>query len=155
MNIKHVLFSIDNPEDLRVLTSKFNLKAKDSIRVDILTSNLDVSFKANNIRTDYILPFYFLTDQPNELQLTIFAVSEQPKRNGEKYKRGKYHFILYSTIEYKDGKTLFKESSIVIDAKSINKWFLDGYKSYLDKTRPVFKRYGFVPPPPPLPPSSL
>lgn len=154
-SIKETLTSIDEPKDLEVFIKKFNLSKVDASKVQKLALNETIKFTQITDTKSYILPFYTESNKPNELKLTIFSFTLKNKRQGEKFQRGKYHFILTSTVGLQNGEVFFKDSKFVTDSKSINKWFLGIYKTYLKKTKPIFDTYKYTPPPPPLPPTSL
>lgn len=154
-DVKKTLFSIDNSNDLIKLVDKFNLSKNDSTRVENLIQNNKIQYLKSLQGKSFVLPFYFLTDSPKELKLTVFSLTEEPKRKGEDFNRGKYHFILTSTIKIENGNLIYKNSEIIFKQDLINNWFLKGYQSYLDKTGLVFDKFNYTPPPPPFPPSTL
>ncbi|WP_298521185.1 hypothetical protein [uncultured Kordia sp.] len=153
--IKNIAFSIDESDDLQIFISKFNLSKTDASKVEKLTQKENIKFTKSKDTKSYILPFFTPTDNPNELKVTIFSFTQKTRRQGEKFHRGKYHFILTSTVGFENGKLVYKNSKFITDSKSINKWFLGTYKSYVKKTGPIFDKYKYTPPPPPPPPTSL
>ncbi|WP_417886908.1 hypothetical protein [Zunongwangia sp.] len=154
-DVKNIIISIEDSDDFVKLIEKFNLSESASNKIDIVTQNNKITFLKNRQGKSHILPFYFLTENPTELKLTIFSLTMEPQRIGEEFHRGTYHFILTSKIKIEDGKPTYKDSEIIINQNSINNWFLKGYKTYLDKTGLVYKKFGYTPPPPPIPPNTL
>ena len=154
-DVKKTLFSIDNSNDLKKLIDKFNLSRTDSTKVKNLIQHNEMQYSKSLQAKNFILPFYFLTNSPRELKLTVFSVTVEPKRKGEDFNRGKYHFVLTSIIKIENGNPTYKNSEIIFKQDLINNWFLKGYQSYLDKTGLVYDKFNYKPPPPPLPPSTL
>ena len=154
-DVKKTLLSINDSDDFLKLIGKFNLSKTDSTQIENLIQNSKIEFLKNMQAQSHIFPFYFLTDNPNELELTMFALTVEPQRKGEEFHRGKYHFILTSIVKIENEYLTFKNSEILTQSDSINKWFLKGYQSYLDQTGLVFDKFNYTPPPPPLPPSTL
>jgi hypothetical protein len=154
-DVKETLLSINDSDDFLKLIEKFNLSGTDSTQIQNFTHHNKIEFWKNMHAKSHILPFYFLTENLDELELTIFSVTIEPQRKGEEFHRGKYHFVLTSMIKIENDNVIYRNSEMMIKQNSINSWFLKGYQSYLDKTKLVFDEFGFTPPPPPLPPSTL
>jgi len=89
-----------------------------------------------------------------ELNLTITSLKVLKKRNGEKYSRGKYYFVILSKIKFdkSDKKFMYHSSKILLNENEIQKWWISRYKTYNPKTKIIYDKYGYVPPPPPPPP---
>ncbi|WP_029034141.1 hypothetical protein [Salinimicrobium terrae] len=154
-DVKETLLFINNSDDFLKLVEKFNLSATDSVQIKNFILDNRVEFLKNMQAKSHIFPFYFLTNNPDELELTIFSLTVEPQRKGEEFHRGKYHLILNSTVKMEDGHLTYKNSQILTRPDHINNWFLNGYQSYLDQTGLVFDKFNHTPPPPPLPPSTL
>lgn len=154
-DIKETLWSVNKSQDFLELIIPFDLVKSDSVQMADLAQNIDIQFLKNMQAQSHILPFYFLTDNPYEIKLTLFSLTVEPQRKGEEFHRGDYHFVLTSIIKIEDENLTYKNSELITNTDSINHWFLKGYESYLEKTKVVFDKFGYTPPPPPLPPSTL
>jgi|GEM_PF-4900813 len=154
-DIKSTLFSVNDSDDIHLLNDKFNLTASDSIQISDLIANNKIKFTKTRESKSHIMPFYYLTNHPNEIKLTIFSLTVEPKRDNEKFNRGKYYFILTSKVRIQNEKIIFSDTKIKTQSKAINSWFLENYPIYLENTNPVFKKYNYRPPPPLLPPTTL
>ncbi len=154
-DIRKILISINKSDDFQKLIDKFKLSKADSTQMENLILKNDIIFSKNMNSKSHIFPFYFLTDNPNELKLTVFSLTTEPKRKGEEFYRGDYHFVLTSIVNIENESLIYKNTNLITDPDSINTWFLNGYNSYLDKTKPVFDKFKYTPPPPPLPPNKL
>jgi hypothetical protein len=155
IDVKETILSISNSDDFLNLIEKFKLSETDSTQIVNLIQNNKIEFLKNMQAKSHILPFYLLTDNANELELTVFSLTLEPQRKGEEFRRGKYHFVLTSIIKIENENLTYKNSKIITKQDSIDNWFLKGYQSYLEKTQLVFDKFGYTPPPPPLPPSTL
>jgi len=154
-DVNEIVFSINSPDDFQELISKFNLSEADSIKLKNLFLHRDIKFSFSMQSKSHIIPFYFLTDNPNELKLTVFSLTVEPKRNREEFVRGEYHFVMNSIIKFENENLTYDNSVLITDSDLINKWFLNEYRSYLDKSRLVSGKFNYTPPPPPLPPTTL
>ena len=146
---------IKESKDFTVLINKFNLSKIDMEKVERLALKKNIQFSKKTDSKSHILPFYVLSNTPGELQLTIFSLTIQNQNPDEDFHRGKYHFVLTTTVNIIDGQPYYKNSTFSTDKNEINQWFLNGYKTYLKRTKPIFEKYDYTPPPPPMPPKGL
>ncbi|WP_347921916.1 hypothetical protein [Pontimicrobium sp. SW4] len=110
-----------------------------------------------NIESARPLPYFLLTDTPNKFNMVITGFDILDKVDNEEYPRGDYYFVIRSevVIDVENQVINFIKSDVITSDDEINKWWLSRYKTYVDKTLLVRDKYGFVPPPPPLPPKNL
>jgi hypothetical protein len=50
---------------------------------------------------------------------------------------------------------VFDNIVLLTDENQIQQWWLKQYKEYMEQTSFFYRKYKFVPPPPPLPPANL
>lgn len=154
-DISSTLFSIDYSGDFDMLIKKFHVSKSDSIVINNFMNKNEINFTKQIDATSHILPFYFMTERPNELQLSVISFTIESVRPGETFNRGLYYLVLTTIVSIENGTPSYKNTKVIADAQGINNWFLEGYKYYLERTSPIFKAYKFTPPPPPLPPTTL
>jgi hypothetical protein len=153
--IKQTISTIHSSDEFDVLIEAFNLNPTEAAKVEELQSATEVTFSKAKDTKSYIFPVYFHADTTNVLQLTLYAFTVEPQRSGESFSRAKYYFILTTIVDYSKNRLVFKDSKVITEDRLINQWFLGGFQTYLEKTKPIFERYNFTPPPPPLPPNTL
>lgn len=101
-DVNQTVFSdINESNDFEVLIRKFNLSEADIEKVEHLISNKKVEFTKKMDSKSHILPFYYLTNNPEELQLTIFSLTVKNPKSNENFHRGEYHFVLTTTVNLK------------------------------------------------------
>lgn len=149
------LFQFAYTFNKNVFAKKFNLSESDLKSFRKVNSGKRIEFYEKPNDSTYMLPFYYLTDNPKELELIVFACQDLPKRQGETFNRSDYYFVLKTNISLHDGTVSYSKTELISLEEEINNWFLSGYKSYIDKTGLVYDKFGFIPPPPPLPPVGL
>ena len=131
---------------------KTHLKLSDSDS-DKLTAQIK---KITPNTSAYTLPHFYLTERPNTFKAVIICF-EIVKKEEEDLHRGIYYFVIKSMVDL-DPENLairFYDSKILTTSEGIHPWWLSQCKGYLKETKKVHNKYGFVPPPPPLPPIDL
>ncbi|MBC9795225.1 hypothetical protein [Sinomicrobium weinanense] len=109
----------------------------------------------------FVFPYYEMTNQPNEFRVNIFAEKGlKEKNNGEKFSRARYLFVLTAIVTYDldKGSVVYKEHQLLTGEKDIHRWWLSQFHqhpNYNEKTKIIYDKFGFVPPPPPAPPENL
>ncbi len=153
-DVSRAVYSLAQPLNAAKFSEKFNIADTDFQILEQLNAGEKLTFN-DLISENHILPIFFPADKPDELQLTLFAFKALPKRTNEDFNRANYYFVLTTIITLKDGNPFYSNTKLIYESKSIIDWFLSGYRSYLEKTDPVFRKYKFIPPPPPPPPNDL
>jgi len=108
-------------------------------------------------QSTFTTPHFLLTDRQNVFQMVIVSFKTADKRPNESFNRGKYFIVIKSIVKLgvDNQAILFSDSKILTSSDQINTWWVSQYKSYITETTEVYKRFGYVPPPPCPPPLGL
>ena len=143
------------PFDIILFSNNFDISEEDREKIESVFVGKEIVFNEGDKPINLIYPYYLKTSDTENFKLTIFAYTRLPKRENEDFNRAKYYFVLTLKVSIKNDSVVYDDTKLLVSKEKIIKWFLDGYDSYLEKTRPVYKKYDFTPPPPPLPPIEL
>ena len=154
-DVSFSLFRLTEPFYVNLFSNKFKLSRKDREKLKSVFSEDEVVFNIGNHQTNFVFPYYVKALHPQNLKLTIFAYSKLPKRENENFNRANYYFVLTTKVSIRNDVVEYNDTKLIVSEDKIIKWFLKGFKGYLDKTKPIHKKYDFIPPPPPLPPDGL
>jgi hypothetical protein len=154
--LKNLIYRIDTSTDFELLKSKFSLDDSASEKLDQLINNKTIRFSKDQSANSWVLYFFTESDVENAIHLFLYAMDTKLIRTNEKFMRAEYHLVLSTTVSVKNDKVTYENTDLYTNPEFFKAFFLRIHNAgYVNKTKPIHDKYGFVPPPPLPPPHDL